>query len=592
MTISLQSWEIVDLPLHRLLAFGRKIEKSSCPRNARIAVLGDAATQHYCQALSAVLKLRGVWPEIYEAEFDMIRQEILDANSGLYGSGSDFVVLFTSVQALHSRFVGYGRKEEFAGDFLSELTQLWAAFRTRSNAVIVQHNFALPCDRPYGNQTLLQSKTFMGTVCRINTGLIEAAERNGIRIIDTEFQSAFYGKRQWFDERLWCQARQALAPTFLPSLLKSVSDTLLVELGSAVKCIIVDLDNTMWGGILGDDGADGIEIGQTEMGLVFLRFQQALAELKARGVLLAIQSKNKRGDVLNVLDFHPDMVLRSKDFVEIVANHEDKVTGILAIQKKLNLGLDSFVFLDDSAFERTMVREALPEVMVPELSEDPAGVLSDLARWGPFEGRAATAEDISRLDLYKANEARDELRASYGGVDEYLAGLNMKAEIRFLDSYTLPRVLQLVQRSSQFNLSTIRYSESELTAIAQESENTILAIRLEDRLGDNGIIAVLILQKRGLDLLIDTWIMSCRVLARRVEEFTFDLIVNRAREMGCNRLLGKFVATAKNGLVADLYPRLGFELLEKDGMEKVFSFAVENYVALPNSIRPLQPQQV
>ena len=522
----------------------------------------------------------------------MIRQEILDAKSELYRNAPDFVVLFTTTQGLQSRFVTSRDKETFAEDVLVELTQLWAAFRAQSNAVLIQHNFAIPLDRPYGNQTMLQSETFAGAVWRINVGLVEAVGKNGIRIVDTEFQSALHGKRQWFDERLWCQARQGLAPTFLPSLLKSVSDTVLVELGSAVKCVVVDLDNTMWGGVLGDEGPDGIEIGQTEIGLVFLRFQYALAELKARGILLAIQSKNAREAVLDVLDNHPDIVLRSKDFVEIVANHEDKVTGILAIQKVLNLGLDSFVFLDDSAFERGMVREALPEVVVPELSEDPAGVLGDLARWGIFEGRAATAEDVARLDIYKANKARDELRASYGGVDEYLAGLNMAAEIRGLDSYTLPRVVQLVQRSNQFNLTTIRYGEPELKAIAREASNAILTIRLADRLGDNGIISALILRKQGSDLIVDTWIMSCRVLGRRVEEFTLDLMVDRAREMGCKRLLGKFVATAKNSLVAELYPRLGFDLLNDNGPEKLFGFAVVDHVPSSNFIRSLQPQQV
>jgi len=590
MTASLQPWEIVDLPLHRLLAAGRKIEKSSCQSRVRLAVLGDAATQHYCQALEAVLKLRGVWPQTYEAEFDMIRQEVLDAGSGLYRSEPQFVLLFMTVQGLQSRYVACRDKSNFATEVVTDLKQLWEAFRTKSSAILIQHNFAIPFDLPYGNQTILQPQTFTSAVLRINAGLAEAARERGIRIVDTEFQSALYGKRVWFDERLWCQARQALSPSFLPPLAKSVSDTLLAEVGNMVKCVVVDLDNTMWGGVLGDDGLDGIEIGQTEVGLVFLRFQQALAELKARGILLAIQSKNRRESVLDALDNHPDMVLRSKDFVEIVANYDDKVSGILAIQKALNLGLDNFVFLDDSAFERGMVREALPDIVVPELPDDPAAVLGELARWGLFEGRAATKEDLVRLELYQANKARDELKASYGGVDDYLAGLNMEAEIRGLDSYTLPRVLQLVQRSNQFNLTTIRYGETELEAIARDPDNAILTVRLADRFGDNGIVAVLILRKRGLDLLVDTWIMSCRVLARRVEELSLDLIVNRARDLGCARVLGKYAATAKNGLVADLYPRLGFELLKEEGSEKLFGLALEKYSALPIPIRSLRFQ--
>jgi FkbH-like protein len=578
-----QAWELVDIPLHKLVIAGRKVEREQCALSTRIAVTGDAATQHYCQALSATLKLRGCWPEIYEAEFDMIRQELLNPASELYAHEPQFIVLFMSVQTLAQKFWTTPVKATFADEVIEEILQLWRAARERTKATIVQHNFAMPLERPYGNQSLLDVGTFAGAVNRINARLAEVAADEGVRLFDTEFQSAYYGKRQWFDERLWCQARQALSPSFLPSLAKALSDTVLADLGVGVKCVVVDLDNTMWGGILGDDGPENIEIGQTEVGLVFSRLQRTLMELKDRGVLLAVCSKNLREQVLDVLDNHPDMLLRTRDFVQIVANHEDKVSGIRVIRETLNIGLDSFVFLDDSPFERNMVREALPQVQVPELPEEAANIGSALARWHLFEGRAATAEDRARLDYYQADTARDGLKGKYEGLDAYLEALAMKAEVRGFDGYTLPRVHQLVQRSNQFNLTTIRYSEAELASLVSDPAADTISIRLTDRFGDNGIVVTAILREDSPDLIVDTWIMSCRVLGRKVEEFTVGLMVECALARGATRIVGRYIPTEKNSLVSELYPRLGFTPAGVDSGTQIFTLdiATWNPGALP-----------
>ena len=246
----------------------------------------------------------------------------------------------------------------------------------------------------------------------------------------------------------------------------------------------------MWGGILGDDGIEHIEIGQTEVGLAFLRFQYALVELKERGVLLAVCSKNHQAAVLDVLDNHPDMLLRASDFVAVVANYEDKVSNLMTIRERLNLGFDSFVFLDDSPFERDIIRNALPDIQVPDLAEDPANVVKELARWNMFEGRAATAEDRARLGLYQADAGREALKARFTGLEDYLRELAMVADVLSFDSFTLPRVLQLIQRSNQFNLTTIRYSQAELVEITRDQKAEAFCVRLLDRLGDNGVIAV------------------------------------------------------------------------------------------------------
>jgi len=557
--VTSQAWRLAELPLHKLIAAGRKVSQQSCARVARIAVLGDAATQHYCQALAAMMKLRGVWPELYEAEFDTIRQEVLDSGSGFNAFQPEFVILFNVAQALESRYIGAGNKAGFAEDTIGEMAAIWNAIRARHAATIVQHNFVTPLARPYGNQTIAYAETFAGAVHRINNHLLDHVASGRIRLIDTDGQAAYFGKRDWFDERLWCQARQALSPALLPALTKTVSDTVLADLGiGLVKCVVVDLDNTMWGGILGDDGIEHIEIGQTEVGLAFLRFQYALVELKERGVLLAVCSKNHQAAVMDVLENHPDMLLRASDFVTVVANYEDKVSNLMTIRERLNLGLDSFVFLDDSPFERDIIRNALPDIQVPDLAEDPANVVKELARWNMFEGRAATAEDRARLGLYQADAGREALKAKFTGLEDYLRDLEMVAEVLPFDGFTLPRVLQLIQRSNQFNLTTIRYTQAELAEITRDQYAEAFCVRLLDRLGDNGVIATLILRRAGADMIIDTWVMSCRVLGRNVEDFIVEEVAHRARDAGCSRVIGRYIPTKKNGLVADLYQRMGF----------------------------------
>jgi FkbH-like protein len=572
-----QPWELVDISFHRLISLGRRVDRNKCAGQLRFALLGDAATQHYGQALVATLKLRGWWPELYEAEFDTIRQEILNPASELYRSSPEFVILFTTTQALWHRYALNTAKATFADVVAGEIIELWKTLGSQTAAVILQHNFVLPLNRPYGNNTPAQPETFVAAVTRINMLLLAAAPEHGVKIVDTEFQASYHGKRHWLDERMWCQAKQALAPTFLPCLVKSVSDAILLERGVGVKCVIVDLDNTMWGGILAEDGADHIEIGQTEVGLAFLRFQLALLELKTRGVLLAICSKNDHANVVSVLENHPDMILRLSDFVACVANFGDKASNINAIRDKLNLGSDSFVFLDDTAFERALVRSALPSIQVPELSTDPASFIGDLARWNLFEGRSATSADLERLAYYQSDDQRQAIRAKFQGLDDFIAELGMEAYVQSFDSFALPRVLQLVQRSNQFNLTTIRYSEQDLLRLAQDSDVASFCVRLGDRLGDNGIIAAVIIRKAGRDAVVDTWIMSCRVLGRRVEELTVRLIVERARQLDCDRIVGRYTPTAKNGIVENLYPQHGFSGAGHDGPSRLYYLDVDKY---------------
>lgn len=289
---------------------------------------------------------------------------------------------------------------------------------------------------------------------------------------------------------------------------------------------------------------------------------------------------------------HPDMILRFDDFAACIANFGDKASNISAIREKLNLGLDSFVFLDDTAFERALVRTAFPAIQVPDLSSDPADFIGDLARWNIFEGRSATSEDLARLAYYQADDQRAAIRAKYQGLDDFIAELAMEAHVLAFDGFAMPRVLQLVQRSNQFNLTTVRYSETELRQLAANDDVAAFCIRLNDRLGDNGIIATVILRKSGHDAVVDTWIMSCRVLGRRVEELTVQLIAERARQFGCQRIVGRYTPTAKNHIVEGLYSQHGFEEAGSDGPTRLYTLDVGQFRPRSFPIVIIKPEPV
>jgi len=508
-----QPWQIAGLSLADLLKKGRSVARDHCNTELRLGILGDCATQHYAQCVAAALKLRGIWPEIHEAEFDAIQQETIDRGGPLFRHVPNAVILFNCVQKLEEQFARTAEHDGFVEHVLDELLQVWDRLLAGGVGTILQHNFCLPMFRPFGNFSVASRYSLVDMVSRINAELAARSQGYGaVRIVDTEGQAAFFGKRQWLDERLWCQAKQALSPRFLPPLAKSVSDILAERLGRSVKCVILDLDNTLWGGILGDVGYDGIEVGEvSNIGLVYQRIQNALLQLKQRGVILAICSKNEEANVLRVLADHPDMVLRQADFAKICANFTDKASNIREIQRALNISLDSMVFIDDSAFERDFVRTALPELQVPEMPEDPADFLSALAMWNLFEVGSYSPEDGARTVFYQADAKRQALREKAVDLPAYLRALNMVADIQPFDGFTAPRAYQLLQRSNQFNLTTIRYSEAELKAIAEAPDCDTFTLRLQDRLGDNGIVVAVIARAQGEQLHVDSWVMSCRV---------------------------------------------------------------------------------
>jgi FkbH-like protein len=563
----MQQHQLINLTYTELIKAGKESEK---PKNhasgIRVAILADSATQHLTMALNALFNIKGFSADVYEAEYDSFEQEILNDESNLYAHKPDYVIFDCCTQAFEVKFANQKQENQLADKYLNRILGFHELINKKTNCQIIQFLLVPPFDGILGNQTVVENASILAQISRINNEFITRAAARKCLVLNLPQIASEIGYNKWFDERLWCSARQQFSPKYIPIVAKNCIDIILAQQGFGKKCVIVDLDNTLWGGILGEDGIENIQVGDTDLGAAFSHFQRFLLRLKNRGVILAICSKNKLENVENVLQNHPDMKLRLQDFAAIRANYDDKVSNIRQIQEELNIGFDSMVFFDDTPFEREFVRRNIPQIEVPDLPEDPAKFVSYVAGLNLFESQLQTPEDQVRSQYYQDNQKREKLKSSATSLDQFLKGLDMTASLSEFNNFSLPRAHQLIQRSNQFNLTTKRYSESQLAEIASSEDCDTVCMRLVDNLGDNGIIAIMIMKQIGSDMWIDTFVMSCRVLGRTVEEYFINLAIFRAKSRGLQRLLGQYIPTAKNQMVKDLFPKLGFYEIEEGAL--------------------------
>jgi FkbH-like protein len=452
-------------------------------------------------------------------------------------------------------------------EIVGRIEHCWTLARESFRCPIIQQT-ALPVHPAVlgsNEQRLPGSRHAM--IARINTALRARADAAKVDLLAVDTMAAQDGIAAWHDTVLWHRAKQEVSPTAVPMYGDLVGRLLAARQGRSAKCLVLDLDNTLWGGVIGDDGLEGIVLGQgSALGEAFVALQEYAAELGRRGVILAVCSKNDEKNAVEAFEKHPEMVLRRPDIACFVANWDDKATNIRRIAAELNIGLDSLVFLDDNPFERNLVRSELPMVAVPEVEEDPATIPRLLSDAGYFESLGITAEDRVRNATYRENIEREALRSTATDLPSYLRGLQMKLHWRGFDRLGLARTTQLINKTNQFNLTTRRYTEEEVLSVMTDNAAFGLQLRLLDRFGDNGVICITI--GRLLDepeVLIDTWLMSCRVLGRQVEEATLNLVAGEAQRLGARRLVGEFRPTPKNGMVAEHYARLGFSPLPSEG---------------------------
>jgi FkbH-like protein len=434
---------------------------------------------------------------------------------------------------------------------------------SHSQTICILQTLPRPVESSFGSFDMVLPGTMRQLVDEVNRGIALSVAGSNDLLLDVANLAETVGLADWHDSTLWNMGKLPFANAFLPLYADHVCRLVGALRGKSRKCLILDLDNTVWGGVIGDDGLDGIAIGQGDAtGEAHLHVQRTALMLRNRGVVLAVSSKNTDEVARQPFRRHPEMLLREEHIAVFQANWNDKATNIKAIAEELSLGLDAMVLLDDNPVERGLVRQLLPQVAVPELPDNPALYARTLLAAGYFEAIAFSGEDRQRAEFYQGNARRVELQKQAGDIDAYLASLNMQMTLQPFDDTGRARIAQLINKSNQFNLTTRRYTEAEVAAVQNDPEAFTLQVRLADTFGDNGMISVIICRRQRDDWTIDTWLMSCRVLGRKVEVAVLQELIAQARARGLRRLVGLYLPTEKNKLVEDHYAKLGFALID------------------------------
>lgn len=546
----------------------------------KLALVGDTATQLLVTAIRGMGVECGYNMEVFEAEYNQVERQFFDMSSELYQFDADFIVLFLSTHKLceqHSQLPPNEQaglaKERVA--FIESICQIPAL----ESKKIICFNFPEIDDAVFGNYANKVRSSFPFQVRQLNYELMELAARTpNLNIFDIASIQNKLGRDMMFAPNIYISTEMVLSLDSLPFIAERVMDIVCAVKGHFKKCLIIDLDNTIWGGVIGDDGLEGIQLGHgLGIGKAFTEFQMWIKKLKQRGIIICVVSKNNEETAKEPFEKHPDMVLKLDDIAVFIANWETKVDNIRTVQNILNIGFDSMVFLDDNPFERQMVRENIPDITVPELPEDPGEYLEFLYSQNLFETASYSVADKDRTKQYQVEAQRVSLSKTFSNEAEFLQSLNMLSTVSEFTKFNTPRVAQLSQRSNQFNLRTIRYTEADVTAMADDPEIIDLSFTLEDKFGDNGLVAVVILKPTSNEtLFIDTWLMSCRVLKRGLEDFVLNTIVERAQNAGYHKIIGEYIPTTKNKMVEHHYQNLGFQKIEGTDT-KLYELNVESY---------------
>lgn len=557
----------------------------SADKSTNVALLGDSSTQLLSTAIIGEANLRKMRFEIFESDYNQIDRQILDPTSDYHVFKPDFTIIFHSTHKFLEIFSNepVSERKNCAINRLEDIKKLIS----HCDGKVIICNYPEIDDAIFGNYANKIADSFIFQVRKINLAIMEMAQANpNLFVCDIQSIQSKLGRSKIFDTNIYIGTDMVLSLDSLPYIASSIVSIIASIEGKINKCLICDLDNTLWGGVVGDDGWENIQIGHNlGIGKAFTEFQQWIKKLKDRGIILAVCSKNNEDVAKEAFEKNPEMVLKLDDFAVFIANWDNKADNIRRIQKILNIGFDSMVFIDDNPFERNIVRDHLPEVTVPELPEDPADYLEYLYDENLFETASYSTLDSDRTRQYQIEAQRESSKITFTNEDDFLVSLNMKSQVEGFSKFNIPRVAQLSQRSNQFNLRTIRYTENQIAEIENTPEKyKTFSFTLEDRFGDNGLICVVILEKKDAKtLFIDTWFMSCRVLKRGMEDFTINKIVEYAIANGYEKIIGEFIPTAKNKMVEALYPSLGFEEVQSVDTH-LFTLDVKSYKPKTNFI--------
>ncbi len=567
--------------------------------DVRLAILTASTVDHLLPPTRVAGLRRNLRIEGYAGGYGQYRQDLLNPASGLHAFKPN-VVLFSLIAKDFIGAVSVSASADEAGRAIgrtvADIRDMWRRAREAFGGLVIQQSFMDVEPQLFGGLDAAVPGASSRLVAQLNAALAEAAYADSVLWLDVARAAARDGLDTWFDVVRWLQAKMEIAPQAASVYGDMVARLIAAARGHSKKCLVLDLDNTLWGGVIGDDGVEGIALGQgSAAGEAHLALQRYAKALKERGVILAVCSKNDIGIAEAAFRDHPEMLLKRGDIAAFVANWDDKVTNLRAIARQLNIGLDSLVFVDDNPMERGHVRSELPMVAVPEMPNDPAHYVRVLADAGYFEATSFTKEDRERADQYAANAEREGLMNAVGGLDAYLEQLAMTVEFGGVTPVNLARVTQLINKTNQFNTTTLRMTEPEVEALASDPKAVVLQFRLVDKFGDNGLVSVLLAGAgEPGQLNLANWVMSCRVFGRQLEEEAMNILVEAARVRSVRTLKAAYLPTAKNGVVRDLFERLGFTRVDADAGAagegaSQWLLSVADYVARPTRIARKEP---
>jgi FkbH-like protein len=559
----------------QLIAAGERNGAAPARATRRIAVIGTGTLPLWTGALGAALFGADVRAELFVGDFNQYQQEILDPASPLTAFRPEVIVIAVDHRSLGLDDLA-SEPDALVSATVERFQQLWRAGQERFTAAMVQFNFEVPEVDPFGSLSALLPGGRARVLQQLNLRLADAARAANVAVFDMNEAASLFGKQRWNDTAMWIAAKQYPAADAVPFLTRRLSAVIRAVCGLTSKCVVLDLDNTLWGGIIGEDGLTGIRLGGDAEGESYSAFHRYLLGLRQRGIPLAVCSKNNEADALSVFRQHPESVLREGDFAVFLANWEPKPDNLRRVAAMLNIGLDSLVFVDDNPMERNFIRQALPEVAVPELPEDPAHYAEALHRTLLFESLTFTDEDRHRAESYRQNAERATVAAASADVGQYLASLAMQVALRPFDDLNLPRIVQLINKTNQFNLTTKRTTAAEVEGWMRDPSCYTQFMRLKDRFGDSGLTGVLVAFHEGDRVRIDTWLMSCRVLGRKIEDAMLASVCAYARAVGARAVTGEYIATAKNAQVQALFPRFGFHTLQDSPERALYELPIEN----------------
>ena len=564
-----------DEKLSYFLNQSKIINTEKLKKKAQIAILGSFTFNGFEETIRVKCSQKKIESKTYVADYNQYNQEILKNDSKFYKFKPDITFLILDTRHILGEifFTPYSLSDEdrlkFIKEKVDEICNLIRTIITNSKSHIIFSELQIPTYSPYGINEKAEKVGLKQIVQKINDGIkYEVEKEQLVSIFDFNEFIQRYGENNVFNYKQFFSGDMKISIEYIPKYIDELMKFVIAILGISKKCIVVDLDNTLWGGIIGEDGFDKIKLGDEPVGRGYVEFQKRLLALNQRGIILAINSRNNYEDAIKVIKDHPNMILKEKNFSCVKINWNDKVSNLREIAKELNIGLDSLVFFDDDPINREFVKEQLKEVLVVELPTDSSQYAQILTQMNVFEVQKITEEDLKRREMYSAQQKRNEFETKVGDFDEFLKQMKIEVEIQKADNFSIPRISQLTLKTNQFNLTTRRYQEDEISTFAKNEKKIVECAKVKDKFGDNGITGVYIIEKADDEWIIDSFLLSCRIIGRGVENVMINQLVDRAKKENIKRIKGKFIPTQKNKPAENFYKEIGFS---KEGDYWVFN---------------------